>query len=945
MKATITEAYQTLLGAIAAAAEMTGSREKQPERTALREDLLADLQDCIRWIYDGDTYMNRHRQRLRNTFALLEGSSTAEYASPENLHGRLDGVMRLRTVEPLRALDQALAAAQASPGMLPGGRSLLAQLEAFISLWVPAVLPKKADRFTAKRAAELLEQLHWQISPVPAAQEKPEDQARTDRLMQQMRAKYAGLLNTWQQVAGGALPSRTAFEMSLWQELQFFCVSLLDTEVRLRLYFPEVCRAFAVVEPMTANLPRIELAGLLEMQAGKEQLARQDHATEFVKLLTRANAEAARRDVRIPTDDGDQPADFTELYGLLLKLWIIFILRNTADPVLVQRRDTGRRQCVQQYFQLSTKQHSAYMKARQPAAKAQPEKPKRAKPSRNLGDIIWRLLFGSDDQTEAAAPKTAPAPAPKTASDAFEQVVGMKDVKRQINELAAVAELMRRSGGKSSINLHTVFVGNPGTGKNTAARLLGEVYREKGILPSGHVVEVSAANLLDPYVGRTEERTLAAIEKARGGIFFLDEAYTLLKPYGSDVINTMLKAMEDKAGSFMVIMAGYPDEMRQLLDSNPGLRSRFTRTITFPDYTDAELEQIFLNMCGNWDGITIRLTDGAKQRLRRVIPWLRQQNREFFGNAREMRNLLEDSIRRFAVRTGGKASEVRLTEEDITPPEMLPQKDGKASAIDELNALIGLADVKARISQLRSTVLINQQRLKAGMAVTPMTLHMVFTGNPGTGKTTVARVVGRMMKELGLLSSGHTKEVHRADLVAEHVGQTSIKTTEAVRNALGGVLFIDEAYALSSGGPNDFGQEAIDTLLALMENHRENLLVIVAGYTQPMQAFLASNPGLQSRFSNVIPFPDYNVDELEQIFTGMCRQQDYCLGKGAAGAVRAVLERMVANKGETFGNARAIRRLFEVMVGRQSDRLAKLQASLTREELMTLLPEDVPQEL
>lgn len=268
-----------------------------------------------------------------------------------------------------------------------------------------------------------------------------------------------------------------------------------------------------------------------------------------------------------------------------------------------------------------------------------------------------------------------------------------------------------------------------------------------------------------------------------------------------------------------------------------------------------------------------------------------------------------------------------------------PPKEDIATLREELNRLIGLDLVKREVDNLINLVTINKLRREHGLKVEELSLHMVFSGNPGTGKTTVARIMSRIYHSLDILSKGHLVEVDRSGLVAGYVGQTALKTQEAVQKALGGVLFIDEAYALTTRGPQDYGQEAVETLLKAMEDHRDDLIVIVAGYIELMEEFVESNPGLQSRFNRFIDFPDYTVDEMEGIFRMRCDRAGYTLAPEAGDELKRILaEKSKDNIG--FGNARGVRNLFEKALSRQANRLAAM-GQLTREQLMEIRSEDL----
>ena len=260
--------------------------------------------------------------------------------------------------------------------------------------------------------------------------------------------------------------------------------------------------------------------------------------------------------------------------------------------------------------------------------------------------------------------------------------------------------------------------------------------------------------------------------------------------------------------------------------------------------------------------------------------------------------------------------------------------------LEELNGLVGLSEVKNEIRSLVNLIKVRKMREKYCLPEIEMSYHMVFTGNPGTGKTTLARLVGKIYKELGILTHGEMTETDRSGLVAGYVGQTALKVKEVVEKAVGGVLFIDEAYALASSGSNDFGGEAIDTLVKLMEDHRDNLVVIVAGYTEEMKGFLKSNTGLVSRFNRFIHFPDYSTQELVDILCGMAKKAGLKLEEGLKDTMFYYLESMSQKKREEFGNARGIRNMFETMVVNQANRLVAMQ-ECSVEQLTMLKSEDI----
>ena len=509
-------------------------------------------------------------------------------------------------------------------------------------------------------------------------------------------------------------------------------------------------------------------------------------------------------------------------------------------------------------------------------------------------------------------------------------LVGMPNIKAWIGDMASVLAVQKRraelTGQKTTITSHLVLTGNPGTGKSTVARLLGRVLKALGVLSRGHVLDVERKDLVASYVGQTAPRTHEAIRNAFGGVLFIDEAYTLAQDaFGKEAIDTLLKQMEDQRGQFVVVVAGYPKEMRDFIDANPGLASRFNQTFHLDDYTPDELFAIFEVMAAAQH---YRLDSDAAAPLRRMLQALYDGRDRNFGNARTVRSLLEQSI----VRQNKRLSAVaEPTAEDYSTLHLadIPGLDQSAARslddiLSEIDALVGLAKVKRDVRELASFLKVRELRRQQGEAMSGLNLHFVFRGNPGTGKTTVARLLAEVFKALGLLSKGQLIEAAREDLVAGYVGQTAIKTKGIIDLALGGVLFVDEAYTLSRGGGNDFGIEAINTLLKRMEDDRGKFIVIAAGYDEEMDAFLAANTGLQSRFSRYIDFDDYTPDEMSAIFRAMAGREGFTLTSGAGERLEAVMNHLYATRDASFANGRTVRNLFDEVRQSQAVRVVAM---------------------
>jgi SpoVK/Ycf46/Vps4 family AAA+-type ATPase len=536
-------------------------------------------------------------------------------------------------------------------------------------------------------------------------------------------------------------------------------------------------------------------------------------------------------------------------------------------------------------------------------------------------------------------------------------LVGLDEVKAQVRALVSELEIdaQRRRAGLKVVerSRHLVFTGHPGTAKTTVARLLAEIYRELGVLSSGHLVECQRADLVGEYVGETASKTRKVVRSALGGVLFLDEAYALVsgnsEDFGPEAITELVAQMENHRGELVVIAAGYPREMEGFLDVNPGLRSRFAARIRFADYSNDQLAQIFARTAED-QGYELdpELARGLPSRMARV------GRGKGFANGRSARALLEKAVSRQATRLAEHGGQVGADELRLLRAEDLPEDSGVGPAgsgaprrplpdlLSELDGLVGLEQVKERVRALTSELRLDARRREAGLPVAVRSRHLVFTGNPGTAKTTVARLLAQIYRELGVLTSGHLVEVTRSDLVGEYVGHTAPKTRAVVDEAAGGVLFIDEAHALAPGGGPDFGVEAVSELLVHMEERRDDLVVIAAGYPGDMERFLRANPGLRSRFGTTVDFPDYTDEQLAHIFGFQAENKGYRLGADLLRALPGAIAAL--DRGPGFANGRTVRGLLERAVERQSLRLAAPGTDLdtvTDEELQVLTAPDL----
>ena len=497
-------------------------------------------------------------------------------------------------------------------------------------------------------------------------------------------------------------------------------------------------------------------------------------------------------------------------------------------------------------------------------------------------------------------------------------LIGLSGVKENVQKIKAYAAANK---GSKNLNVHMCFLGNPGTGKTEVARYIAGILYENRILPENKVVEVDRSGLVSQYFGATAEKTSQVIAKAMGGVLFIDEAYALgnnsdagLMDYGKEAIDTLVKAMEDHRGEFCVIFAGHKNEMEKMLSVNPGLRSRIQFVLDFPNYSRDELKSIADLML---KGRGYSICDTAMDRMLDITDIKRKEAN--FANAREIRNILDQVIMCQNLRClDSQDKEIGLADVNkyildakIHLPSIFGSENTRAlSGEEELDQLIGLTNVKRMVRKIRAYA-------KRNKGSSDFNLHMCFRGNPGTGKTEVARIISRILYDAGVLGEAKLVETDSRGLLGKRVGETAPKTEEKINEAMNGVLFIDEAYGLlGSGSAANYGIEAISVLLKEMEDRRGRFCVILAGYRKEMEELLSANPGFASRIPFMLDFPDYTREELGEIAVTFLKKKGYEIDNDALARLLEVTEYF--RQRPNFSNARTVRNILDQVILNQN---------------------------
>jgi SpoVK/Ycf46/Vps4 family AAA+-type ATPase len=539
----------------------------------------------------------------------------------------------------------------------------------------------------------------------------------------------------------------------------------------------------------------------------------------------------------------------------------------------------------------------------------------------------------------------------------FDNFIGLQNIKQSLKDFISYLDFIkeRKKQGvitEESISANCIFLGNPGTGKTSIARLLGKFFKSIGILENGHVVEVDRSQLIGEYVGETAQKTEKVIKQSLGGILFIDEAYTLKRDgnnqdFGQEAIDIILKRMEDYKNQFFVIAAGYPDLMQNFLESNPGLKSRFTHHFTFDDYSAEELTKIYKVFAAKEK---YTLPDESEKLLTERLLNKGSNKEAAFGNARFVRNLFEQSKIELSKRYQQLADSEKdfsalntLTIEDIQSAFSTMENRSDVEKVDkylnELNQLVGLDDVKITFNKIITSLKVDKLKKERAIASIHKNLNAIFIAEPGTGTTTVARLYAKSLKELQRLSRGQLIEVDSSTFYGHNKIDAYLMIDELFKKSLGNIVLVNDVVA-SLQCKNDFSDSLLQYFLKKLYLISDDIVAIFTGDQEEIETLINNFPVLTNQFPNIFNFEPYSTRQHLEIALSICQKNNYQLDEGAW---QQMLEIIIEKKKETrknFYNARTIKEIINKAISYQENRILKVK-DIKESDLMMITYEDL----
>lgn len=539
--------------------------------------------------------------------------------------------------------------------------------------------------------------------------------------------------------------------------------------------------------------------------------------------------------------------------------------------------------------------------------------------------------------------------------------VGLKNLKHSLSEFITYINFVqeRKKQGidvKENLTAHCIFLGNPGTGKTSIARILGRFFKSVGLLENGHVVEVDRSTLVGEYIGETAQKTEKVIKQALGGILFIDEAYTLKRDtngndFGQEAIDIILKRMEDFNGKFFVIAAGYPELMQNFLNSNPGLKSRFTHLFLFDDFSANELVEIYKLFSSREKFI---ITPEAEELLTNKLKLIYENDKNNLGNARFVRNLFNETKVQLSKRYHSLKYDERnfyasstIIIDDILSAFNNYEKHSKGFVfnddklnkyLNELNNLVGLEDVKKTFSKLLASIKVEQLKKERAISSLPKNLNSIFICEPGAGTSTVARLFGKVFKELSFIESGQLVEIDSSYFYGLNKIDSYLTLDKIFQDSIGKIIIVNDSV-ITLKAKSDFSDSLLQYFLKKLYLYKDKVVAVLTGNQDEFEDLFESVPVIENQFPNIYNFGHYSTRQLLEIALNICQKKNYQLEEGAWQQMLDLLAKLRSDKNKNFYNARTIKEILNKAITNQEERIISLKHPKDA-DLMTITYED-----